>query len=198
MGFTDEEFWIIHVSQYLTVIEAVRVFTRLRRTTRSSFQSSFDPYWWRTSSLKPHVIENTRSGLMSVGRKSYISNLYISLFVDPVQVGAQRISNGDSIFHLFARRNEPGLIQLCYRMIPTFDPNDRGAGGMTLLHCAAFSKSIDICRWLISVGADPKLFDDIHRLPEDWATIQNAHELATYLRRCRKGKQSPPRLLHSS
>ena len=190
----EEEFWTVHVSPFVHVVDAVRILSRLNRNTRQNFSSLLDPSWWESMAQKDdHFVDNFKLSLKYSNRKAVISDLYLLLINNPTELINLRCSNGDSVFHILARGNELGLIQLCARMVPTFDPNDRGAGSMTALHCAAFANSQSVCKWLISVGADAGLLDAIERWPEDWATIRQAHELAKFLRHARKGKNLNPK-----
>ena len=183
---------VVNVAPFLTPLEAVRVFSRLSQSTRAVSLESSCNFWLLPellSSLSP--VEHIRRGLAvrnQEARALLLSELYLALSIEPIPVCSIRAGNDDKLMHVLGRRGETGLLQLVARMDPSFDPNETGSGGMTALHCCAFSKSMNACKFLIQSGADPNIKDSIGRLAEDWATVQQAHELATFLRRSRKGK----------
>jgi ankyrin repeat protein len=93
--------------------------------------------------------------------------------------------NGDTIVHKCARKGDLYSVFILMSIgTSTFDPNMRGSGGMTVLHCAAASshKSPKLCKFLITKSFDVTIRDDIGRLAEDWANKQHAFDVAEILR----------------
>lgn len=177
---------------YLEPVDAVRVFTRLSRYTRSTFQSSVDPgkTWNASLFIATDSFDSLRTQL-STNRRQLLSALYVGLRVNPESILNLTAANGDSLVHLLCRKGEASILRM-FVSHALIDVNRLGAGDMTLLHCSAFAKNTELCKMLINRGADPGIKDSIGRLPEDWATVQGAHELCTFLRHCRKGKHENP------
>lgn len=202
----ETENFVVNVSPFLVPYEAFRIMPRLSSSTAVVFKATVQSSWWESPCLQaPHnLIDDIKVRLSIPDRKKETySMILLHLLDDPIQFYLLRATNEDMLVHVLARRGDVGLLELIARMTSVFDPNDNGAGGMTLLHCVAFSKSREACKFLVRVGADPNIRDAIGRLPEDWATVQQAHELATFLRHCRKGKVESQKInctswLHSS
>jgi hypothetical protein len=108
--------------------------------------------------------------------------------IDPKSVLASRAANGDGFLHVYSRKGEIRIVNLLLRFCTYADVNLLGSGNMTPLHLGAFGKSYSVCRSLMQARADPGVVDCMHRLPENWASVQQAHDLAQFLRRARKGK----------
>lgn len=184
----ENDVLVMHTVRFLEPVDAVRIFTRLSRYIRSAFQSSVDPgRTWEASRTKITCSFDSLRNQLSANRRQFLSDLFIRMQVNPDFILDLRAINGDSFLHYLCRKGESNIVQfILSRAI--LDMNQPGAADMTLLHCSAFSKNMDLCKFLINHRANPCTKDSIGRLPEDWATVQGAHDLCTYLRRSRKGK----------
>ncbi len=180
------------IAAFLTPYEAVRLLSRLSKGVRTSFNEQVHGAMWPAPHILSEVIEgNPIDWIRGQLGRTYsfaASEVFLVLLVDPIWIYRQRATNDDCLGHILCRRGDAGLFQLLARMSPLFDPNERGAGSMTFLHCGAFARCPEVCRFLATCGASADIRDDMKRLPEDWATIQQAHDLATFLRHIRKGK----------
>ena len=182
---------VVQIIKFLRPSEAVRVFKRLSREVRRSFSRIADPGLWEQPalvSLPDEEIVNRVKVRLKSDRSHLIDELFLFCWTDPVRLSGLTAPNDDSILHMLCRNGEVKLFGMILNRFPALDLNAPGAGGMTCLHCAAFSRDFSLCSYLISRGADPGLRDSIGRLAEDWATLQTAHEVASFLRKCRKGK----------
>jgi hypothetical protein len=184
----ENDVLVMHTACFLEPVDAVRVFTRLSRYIRSAFQSSVDPgRTWEASTTGITCSFDSLRNQLSANRRQFLSDLYIRVQVNPDFILDLRAANGDSLLHYLCRKGESYIVQLILSHA-ILDMNQPGAADMTLLHCSAFSKNMEMCKFLINHRADPGTKDSIGRLPEDWATVQGAHDLCTFLRRSRKGK----------
>jgi hypothetical protein len=192
LGLMDfDDCIVIHIVKFLRPSEAVRVFKHVSMEVRRSFVRVADPGLWRQPSLvslRDEEIVNEVKFRLKSDRSNVIDDLFLFSWLDPGRLSSLTAPNDDSILHMLCRNGDLGLVRMIANRIPALDVNVPGAGGMTCLHCAAFSRDLSLSSYLVSRGADPGIRDSIGRLAEDWATLRGAHQVASFLRKCRKGK----------
>ena len=169
----DNEIVLTSVASFLNPIDIFEIFRRLNTFSRSVWQSLVVDRGCPSG----NVFELYKSTL---SRRDWLNFLIsYSLSVSTYSTAI----NGDTIVHKCARKGDVYSVFLLLSL-GAFDPNSRGGGGMTVLHCAAASstKSMKLCKLLISKSADVTIRDDIGRLAEDWANKQLAFDVAEVLR----------------
>lgn len=183
----DEAVVVENVVPFLNPGQAMRVFPRMSRGVGQVFSQRLTGHWWSC----PDWIDNVelfacwKDRLSSEqDRHSAVDELFVLLLQSPAQLMDLTAVNGDTVLHVVCRKGEWTLVDLVLRF--DVNVNVRGAGDLTPLHCAAFARSESVCRALVAAHANAALRDSIGRLPENWASVQQAHQLATFLRQTRK------------
>lgn len=172
----DNEIVVTCVASFLTPLEIYEKFKRLNSFSRSAWRRLVLD---RGSQFPGDVFDIYKS---TTSRQDWLN------FLIPYCLSVSSYStaiNGDTIVHKCARKCDMySVFFLLSHGAIAFDPNMRGSGGMTVLHCAAASskESLKLCKFLISKSCDVTIRDDIGRLAEDWANKQHAFDVAEVLR----------------
>ena len=190
----NSEVVVRNVIGFLFPVEAIYVFTVVNRSIRLIAQECLKERLWEKPAilLSDQICVEVKARIRTddpYERYILLNDLWLGLTMDPDRMLNARAINGDGLLHFFCRKGEVSLASLIIRhMLAPSVLNCAGASGMTALHCAAYARSEPLVRLLIKLHANPGIKDSIGRFPEDWATIQQMHDMADLLRRARKGK----------
>ena len=212
----DNEVVIRNLLPFVTPVQVYAVFSVLNKSITAMIKWHVDPVAWPDLHCHRGPYWPIARDYLKRGDRQGLKNILLAkLGQDATAVMSMEAPNGDILLHQFARKGETNLVDMLLRYtapvadwfgdwdssdssMPEFDEDHmykpayelrrKGAGGMTALHCAAFARSEATCRLLLLAGANAGARDDIGRYPENWATVQQAHDLSQFLRRVRKGK----------
>ena len=171
----DEIIWT-NVVVFLGQFDSVKILTRLSQCSRDVMHRIV---WPAVSGNFAELVKTHRNRIA-------LLDTVISMLKGNAGCVNDECMNGDTALHVSAKRGDVHLVSLLVH----FRANvcRPGSGEMTPLHCAAFGKNLRCVEILLGARADPAVKDALGRWPEDWATTQQCWDIATMLRKTRKGK----------